>query len=178
MINIESNKIVLRAPEPSDLEILYNWENNQNLWEVSQTIAPISKLILKEYIKKSQLDIFQTKQLRLMIDLKQDDDNLPIGAIDIFDFDPMNKRAGLGIMIDSNFRNKGIASEAIELTINYCFNTLQLHQLYCNILENNKTSLSVFKQKGFEIVGLKKDWIKSKTKWHNEYLLQKISKHS
>ncbi|MEA3445759.1 MAG: GNAT family protein [Bacteroidota bacterium] len=174
MINLESDLLKLRAPELSDIDVLYKWENDQSLWEVSNTISPISKLLLKEYIKKSHLDIYQVKQLRLMIDIKENDGLCPVGCVDIFDFDPHNQKAGLGIIVDTNHRNKGIASETLILTIDYGFATLDLHQLYCNILENNEASLHLFEQMGFEIIGLKKDWIKTKEGWLDEYLLQKI----
>ena len=174
MLTIESEQLRLRAPEPSDLDILYKWENDENLWEISNTIAPISKFILKEYIKKSHLDIYQVKQLRLMIDLVEEENQFPVGSIDIFDFEPHHQRAGLGIMIDAAFQNKGIATEALILTIDYAFLTLGLRQLYCNILEENKASLHLFEQMGFEIIGLKKDWIRSAEGWKNEYMLQKL----
>lgn len=174
MLTIESEQLKLRAPEPSDLDILYKWENDQSLWEISNTITPISKFLLKEYIKKSHLDIFQVKQLRLMIDLKEDELEFPVGSIDIFDFEPYHQRAGLGIVIDASQRNKGIASEALILTIDYGFATLGLHQLYCNILENNEASLHLFEQMGFDIIGLKKDWVRTSEGWLNEYTLQKI----
>jgi diamine N-acetyltransferase len=114
-----------------------------------------------------------------MIDLdikaKSSPQSKTIGSIDIFDFDPANRRAGVGILIDKNFRNKGYASAALELLIDYCFNTLNLHQLFCNITPDNKISISLFKKNRFKIIGLKKDWLLVNKKWTHEYLLQLIN---
>ena len=136
--------ISLRALEPEDLELLYEWENNYLNWAISNTIAPFSKYILKRYLEDSHKSIFETGQLRLMI--KYNTDNTTIGTIDIFDFDPLNKRAGLGILIANEaYRRKGLASMALACIIDYSFKTLQLHQLYCNILEKNTDSIELFK---------------------------------
>ncbi len=63
-------EIVLRAPEPGDLNLLYKWENDPGIWQVSNTITPFSKYILEKYIETAHMDIYQVKQLRLMIDVK------------------------------------------------------------------------------------------------------------
>lgn len=166
--------ISLRALEPEDLELLYEWENNYINWTISNTIAPFSKYILKRYLEDSHKSIFETGQLRLMI--KYNTDNTTIGTIDIFDFDPLNKRAGLGILIANEaYRKKGLASMALACIIEYSFKTLQLHQLYCNILENNTESIELFKKHGFVQSGIKKDWIKSADQFSDEYLFQLIN---
>ncbi len=68
------------------------------------------------------------------------------------------KRAGIGILIkDEKDRNKGIGTEALQLLINYCFIHLNLHQLYCNISEDNKASIKLFKKQGFC-----EDWIEKR----------------
>src|SRR4051812_36581404 len=133
--------IQLRALEPSDLEDLYSWENDTSVWSISGTLAPFSKFILEEYLKNYHQDIYTTKQLRLMIVLTVTDDDgeidsehRSIGCIDLFDFDPRNKKAGVGILIANSVdRGKGYAREALQLLIDYAFGVLDLHQLYANV---------------------------------------------
>lgn len=105
------------------------------------------------------------------------ENELPLGCIDLYDYEPKHSRAGIGILIyDKKNRNKGFGSEALELMIKYSANTLNMKQLYCHIEEENESSLKLFKQFDFEIVGLKKDWRRRGNKWVNEYLLQLILK--
>lgn len=171
---LESKKIRLRAIEPSDLKLLYKWENDSSIWEVSHTLKPFSLFVLKQYLESSHLDIYESKQLRLVIEQRTSEK--AIGLIDLFDFDPFHQRAGVGILInDADSKNKGFASEALDLLCSYAFKTLQLHQLYCNITATNKISLRLFEKNGFEIMGNKKDWIKTQEGWKNEYSLQKIN---
>jgi diamine N-acetyltransferase len=170
-------KINLRALEPEDLELLYEWENNESYWIISNTVVPFSKFTLKRYLENSHKNIYETGQLRLMIELASD--KKAIGAIDIFDFDPFHKRAGLGILIaDEKERRKGYATMALKALVSYCFSTLQLHQLYCNILSNNCESIDLFKKLGFVQSGVKKDWIKTPEGWVDEHMFQLLNDKS
>ena len=72
---LKSKNIELRALEPSDVDLLYQWENNEELWHLSNTVAPFSRFVLEQYVMDSHQDIFTTKQLRLMIDKKEDGKN-------------------------------------------------------------------------------------------------------
>jgi len=168
--------IRLRAIEPEDLELLYNWENNNSWWIISNTVAPFSKYTLKRYIRNSHKSIYETGQLRLMIDLISG--NQTIGTIDIFDFDPFHNRAGIGILIaEEEQRRKGYASMALKCLTDYCFGTLQLHQLWCNILANNSESIELFKKLGFVQIGIKKDWVKTSDGYLDEYMFQLVNPH-
>ena len=166
--------IKLRALEPEDLELLYNWENNLSYWIISNTVSPFSKYTLKRYVENSHKSIYETGQLRLMIDHLTD--KVSIGTIDIFDFDPFHKRAGLGILIaNDDYKRKGYATMALTCLVDYCFKTLQLHQLYCNILTNNCESIDLFKKMGFVETGVKREWIKTSDGYLDEHMFQLIN---
>ena len=166
----------LRALEPTDLDILYKWENEIENWSLSGTLAPFSRFVIEQYLAASHHDIYYNKQLRLMIDSLQKDGSVQtIGCIDLFDFDPYHKRAGVGILIgEKEKRSKGHGKEALELLIEYAFNKLDLHQLFANIAADNITSLELFKKCGFEMIGIKKEWLSQNKKWMDECLLQLI----
>lgn len=165
--------IQLRVLEPEDSEILHLWENNSEIWQVSNTLIPFSRYTLEQYVNSIQ-DIFTTKQLRLIICAKAD--LKPVGAVDLFDFDPLHSRAGVGIMIaDKNDRQKGYASEALELVVDYAFSILFLNQLYCNIDARNEASKKLFDNTGFKITGTKKQWLKSAQGFSDEHILQLIN---
>jgi diamine N-acetyltransferase len=172
-MHLKGQLIGLRAVEPSDLELLYQWENNPAVWHLSNTLAPFSKHTLKEYIENAKHDIYVTKQLRLIITTEKYG---PIGCIDLFDFDPTNQRAGIGILIaDAQHRGKGYASEALEILCNYCFSILHLHQLYCNINANNTASISLFMKCGFTQSGNKQQWNRVSGGYEDELFFQLIS---
>ena len=90
---LKNNLVRLRALEPEDVDILYRWENDIDVWKVSNTIAPFSKYILRQFIENQKYDIYETKQLRLIIEALET--QKPVGTIDLFDIDPYNLRAGV-----------------------------------------------------------------------------------
>lgn len=173
MISLSGKNIYLRALEPEDLEFLFTLENDEKVWEISETLAPYSKYILKQYLANSHKDIYEVKQLRLAI---SDYNNHLMGLIDLYDFNPKHKRAGVGIIVlEEANRNRGIGREALSLLIDYAFNYLNLHQLYANISQENEPSIYLFSNLGFERVGIKKDWHYASGKYQNEILYQKIN---
>jgi diamine N-acetyltransferase len=167
-----AESIKLRAIEPEDIDILYQWENNPVNWEVSNTRLPFSKEILRRYIDNAQDDIYISGQVRLVICLERD--KTAIGFVDLFDLDLFHQRAGIGILIEENFRGKDYGKAAIQEIINYGFQHLGLHQLYCNISEDNKASIQLFKRLGFEQCGLKKAWNRTANGFKDELMFQLI----
>jgi diamine N-acetyltransferase len=157
MISLKGDNIYIRALEPNDLEFIYAIENDQTVWEVSNTQTPYSRFLVKQYLENAHQDIYEAKQLRLAI--CRDQDFPALGLIDLFDFDPKNNRAGVGIVIkgDDN-RNQNIGSKALDLLIQYAFYHLNLHQLHANIGTENEASKALFTKFGFKYIGIKKDW--------------------
>ncbi len=171
---LKNKDIVLRAVEPEDLEILYRWENSTVLWYHGNTLAPYSKLVLRQYINDSlEMDIYQSKQLRLMIDLLEEKDT--IGTIDLYDIDAHNRRAGIGILIDDDYRRRGFAKQALELMSNYAFDFLYLHQIYAYIAQSNTNSISLFEKAGYQSVGILKDWLQRGEEFEDVYLSQLLN---
>lgn len=172
-MHLSGQKINLRALEPEDLEFLYEIENNELFWEVSHTQTPFSKYVLKQYLENAHLDLFEAKQLRLIMEDKNTKKRM--GMIDLFDFDPKHLRAGIGILVHPKFQKKGIATSALEMIINYAFSQLNLHQLYANITQDNLQSIALFKKNNFVFVGEKKDWIRANGVYKSELLFQLIN---
>ncbi len=171
-MNLEGSICRLRAVEPEDVEIMYRWENDPKIWSVSGTTAPFSRHMLAQLVEQQRLDICQTRQLRLIIETP---DGEAVGAIDLFEFDPWNARAGVGILIhDRRHRSRGFAADALAVLVAYCRSTLGLHQLWCNVGANNAASLRLFRSAGFDVVGTKREWQRTPEGYADELLLQRL----
>ena len=173
---LSKENIVLRAPEPHDVEFLYQLENDPDFWHLSNTNMPFSRFDLEQYVLLADKDVFKTRQARFIIELSEANQKKTIGAIDLFDLEPKHQRAGIGIMIIEERRGFGYAGEALDVLIDYSFNHLELHQLYCNVEKDNVKSLKLFKKKGFIVSGEKKEWNKRNNIWEDELFLQLIRK--
>ena len=150
------HNIRLRALEPSDLELLYLWENDPEVWRVSGTLSPISRERLARFIEEQNYDLYATRQMRLIIEAE----GAIVGSIDIFDFDPQHLRFGIGILIyQESDRRKGYAKKAIEAVVEYGRNTLNLKQIWANIAADNIASIALFESCGFSKCAHRKEWI-------------------
>ena len=170
---LENKHIKLRALEPDDLDGLFNIENDSSLWEISDTRAPYSRELLSEYLKEASKDIYEVKQLRLVISPNGSDEL--IGLIDLFQFEPHHRRAGMGIIIKKEHQSQGIATQAVELMKQYAFKFLSLNQIFAHVPSSNPGSKRLFENSGFILSGTLKDWMKENDGYSDVYIYQLLN---
>ena len=162
----------LRIAEPSDAALIYGWENDRTLWRVSETSAPTSLFQIEQFLLSNN-DWIANRQLRLMIEVEGA--SQPVGSVDLFDYDPLHQRIGLGILVTAPYRRKGYATRAIQLTLDYLFHDLMVHQVYCLVGEENAPSQKLFERLGFQWGGTRKDWIKTPEGYFDVRFYQKTA---
>lgn len=197
-MTLEGELIRLRAVEPEDAELIHTWENDPDIWAVSGTTEPFSREQIRQFVERQLRgeDLFRSGQLRLMIETRgasegaRDKIEAPgaegkigtephsartVGTVDLFEYDPLHSRAGLGILIygSENLR-RGYARDAVETLCRYARERLRLHQLWCSVTANNTASLELFRKAGFIESGTKRDWLWSPEGYLDEILFQKI----
>lgn len=168
---LKNENIFLRALEPTDISTIYLWENDSRLWKVSSTTAPFSRKQIWEYIQDYSADIYSQRQLRLMVCLT---DTTPVGMVDLFDFDPRHKRAFIGLLIDPNYQNQGIAGQVMRLMMEYADETLGIHQLAAIISTDNQPCVNLFRRLGFREAGILKEWIATPNGYADQIFFQRI----
>lgn len=140
--------IYLRHVEIGDLSILLEWENNTDNWSISGTTEPFTEEEIIDFIVE-QTEPFKSGQVRFVIGLIKTDE--PIGLIDLFKIDKQNKTAGVGVLINNEtYRNKGYATEALELLKQISKNKLHLETLHCSIQSDNYRSIQLFLKCNFK----------------------------
>lgn len=167
---LSSERIFLRPLEAEDLDFLYALENDPSIWGVSDTLAPVSRHLLRQYLDNASADVYAVRQLRLVI--CESATRTPVGTLDIFEVDPMHQRAGVGITILQAFRQQGFAKTALELLVPYAREVLRLHQIYCTIGISNRPSQHLFTSVGFQLVGTRKEWLRTESGWEDVVEMQ------
>ena len=148
---LQADKCRLRAVEPADVDSMYIWENDPDVWRVSGTTEPFSRERLQRFVEEQRFDIYATRQLRLIIEAP---DGRSVGALDIFRLRPA----------DASFRHRhthirplrppaGLRGIGLEAVKRYGRDTLGVHQIWCSASEDNRASLALFGKAGFEICG-------------------------
>lgn len=164
--------ISLRAPEPNDIDDMYVWENDASVWTDGCVRAPMSRKALYDYINSYNPDPCAAGQLRLIVELNTTE--TPIGMIDLFDFDPLNRRAGVGILLDSAHRGKGYGTATLRLLCDYARIHLGLHQLWAIVSRTNQPSLSLFASAGFKSCGSLRSWIRIGESYSDALFYQRL----
>ncbi|MFO8054444.1 MAG: GNAT family N-acetyltransferase [Bacteroidales bacterium] len=174
-MNNTARHITLITPEPGHIDIMMKWENDPSHWKAGESNIPYSRHAMEQLLLEATQNAFEQKQLRFLIQLTGDNNNQLIGTADLFDINPLHRRAGTGILISKDFRKKGYAYLALEKLIYYAFHDLWLQQLYANILADNTGSIKLFEKAGFQKTGTKKAWIKTPDKYLNEEFYQLLN---
>jgi diamine N-acetyltransferase len=162
--------ISIRHAALQDVDAIFQWENNEDHWFVSNTQIPFTREQIVQFIQFEN-DIYGANQTRFMI---FDANDSPVGCIDLFEYDPVNMRVGVGVLIDPKFRGKGYGKAAISLVMEYCVEELRVHQLYAEVLEDNKASQVIFEDMGFVQSGLKKQWMWDGEKFVDQIFYQRL----
>ena len=159
----------LRALEPEDLEVLYQVENDREVWDVGLTNVPYSRYVLRDFIAHSSGDIYTDRQVRLMV---ENDEGETVGIVDLLNFDPAHRRAEIGVVIRKERRRQGVATAALKELLDYARKTLHLHQVYAFVSKDNEASSRLFLKLGFEENGLLREWLFDGFDYHDAALLQ------
>lgn len=167
---LRSDRIHLRPLEDADLDFLYALENDPSIWGVSDTLAPVSRHMLQLYLNNAAADFFEVRQLRLVIGLNATQE--AAGTLDIFGFEPLHQRAGVGITIRQELRRHGYAQAALALLLPYARHVLRLHQVYCTIAATNQASIRLFRAAGFRRVGVRQQWLRTAGGWQDAVEMQ------
>lgn len=97
---------------------------------------------------------------------------LPYGCIDLYNYDPLNRRCAVGIMVANEYRRQGYALAMLQaLETQY---RDSLHTLYADIAETNQASIALFQKAGYQQCGHFHDWLLANEKYVDSIRMQKI----
>lgn len=166
-------EVQIRAMEPSDVDLIFQWENDPQQWkDGSGNCKPLSKNDIQRFVDNSTLDIYQERQMRLMI---SDTGRVAVGCIDLFDFDPFSLHASIGVLVDEKYRQQGYASFAVRWIVKYSFEVLGLKSLCATMLSTNTVSKHLFEKCGFEYVGTRRQWYRIGDTMYDELIYQLVN---
>ena len=171
-IKLYDEKVFLRAPEPEDIPAMYDWENDAEVWSMGNQPSLFSRKNIADFVNNYDADIYATKQLRFIVCERESGKS--IGTVDLYDFDPVNRRAAIGILIDRGYRRQGYASDALSIIEGYCSDRLGLHQIWAIVASGNVPSRRLFENSGYNITGCLKSWVRYGSGYADAYLYQKL----
>ncbi|MBA2964831.1 MULTISPECIES: UDP-4-amino-4,6-dideoxy-N-acetyl-beta-L-altrosamine N-acetyltransferase [Ramlibacter] len=147
---LTSKRIRLRAIEEQDLEIMAKWRSDPSVYEYFYEYLPISVRQQKNWYERQLSD---SSEINFIV---ADKANEPVGTVSIYHIDRRNRKAEWGRLIigDPKARAGGIGAEIEALVLEYAFEHLNIHKLYCEVLVENRSVVELHKKFGFRQEGV------------------------
>ncbi len=155
-MNIYGNKVILRAIEKKDLDILWKAINDPELEKMEDgSNFPISR-----YAQDKWLDNLSNnggKDYRFIIEY----DDEAIGWISLINIDWKNRCAHSGVkLFTSEYRGRGLALDGVMAIMRYAFDELNLHRLEGSIFPFNQPSYKLYVERaGWKEEGIRRQAI-------------------
>lgn len=150
------NEILFRAVEPRDADLFYEIENDSDSWSDSDTIAPFSRHLLRQYAETYRADPVGEGQLRLIAVSRKN--GRPIGILDFYGLSFIHRHGFIGIFVLPEFRNHGFGGKILGKGKEYASARLNLEILGAKILASNESSKRLFMRCGFKKCGTLPGW--------------------
>lgn len=169
---MKNSRIILRAPEPADVDAIYRWENDEDSWTSGLVRQPMSRHRIWEWVTNAEADLTADNGQARFIISSSDDPATAIGCVDLEDYDWINRRCAVGVYIEPQWRRSGFALSALRLVADHCRQMLGIHQLYAVVAADNAASRALFAAAGFETTGRLRSWIRIGESYTDAYFYQ------
>lgn len=161
-----NERIRLRSMEAEiDTPYLSQWEGDSDAWISSGVLNPIAASAIEAHIIRSSTALVDHGQMDLMIETILE--GKPIGYVQLYDYDPINQRLGLGVYIAPSYRKQRYAYEAMTLLHNYAWRRMNCQMLYAQVIATNIPSRKLFESLGYELTATLRDWYKFNNRYHD-----------
>lgn len=156
-----TSDISLRAVEPTDLDMLYRWENTEAMWSTTNNREPRSRYALRRYISQCNGDFFSRGELQLIIELQ----GQAVGYVELFNLEISNRRAEVGVLIAPEFQHQGIASTVLSVWSSEALKLYNLYQLTAMVPSGHIASVKTFQKAGYRSVAVLPQWLCYRGEW-------------
>ena len=102
------------------------------------------------------------------------DNDIPVGCVELYNCDPVNRRAAVGIVVSNEYRHQGYGKAMIQALTTFCQQNTSLHQLYADIACTNAPSIHIFTLAGYQHCATLHDWVIRADKFIDTYRFQLI----
>ena len=165
-MNIHGERVVLRAIEDADLDLLHAWGNDPEIWaRLGGWHFPTSRRDTAAWIAGA----CTATDRRFGVTL----DGVLIGTANLMDLDWKNRHAFHGLMLGPvEVRGRGIGTDAVRAVMRYAFRELGLERLDSAIIEGHEASLALYVGRcGWRVEGRQRRWYFRAGAWWDRLLI-------
>ena len=162
------SRVYLRALEPDDYKTSIKWRKDDEIWGM---LGGAKYFVSEAYEKKWVEDsIFNSKEIKLAVCEKES--NKYIGNVYATNIDLINRSCTSHVLIgEHDFWNRGFASEAYRLLLEFLFYERNINRVQAFVLESNVASMKMHQKAGFKIEGTLRKSVFKNGKYQNQKIL-------
>ena len=157
----------IAALEESDLEFCKELRNDPDTWRYLTDISFLTSSGQRSWYQGLQGD----KSRKYFIVWEQEE---RVGLLRCDEIDHLNRSIRIGADVVKEHRGKGIGTRIYKLFLGYCFNYLNMHRVWLEVLSTNEIAIKLYKNVGFELEGIKRDAIFRDGKYIDYIIMSKL----
>mgnify|MGYP000952631903 CR=1 FL=1 len=159
---LKNDKIIIRKMTESDVEALAEISNNENVYKyIPPFLYKKSNNFLLSAIRNIGGRDFEKNKMIIAGIYVNENPNRLVGLAEMFDYKKRANTITIGYRINEVFWNQGIATNAVELMIEYLSKEIGINSIQAFVMSNNKYSGKVLLKNGFQ----KEDYVMQEKNW-------------
>ena len=167
---LKGKRVKLGPIKREYIESFLKWFNDPEIIQYLVPYRPMTRMAEEEWIEnlKNREDNIH---FSILIPQEGGSERL-IGNCGLHKIDWKNRVAEVGITIgEKDCQSKGFGTEAMELLLEYGFNTVNLHRIELFTYEFNIRALKSYKKIGFTEEGRKRQFFWTKGQYHDSIMM-------
>jgi RimJ/RimL family protein N-acetyltransferase len=151
-----SNEFFIAALEERDLEFCKVLRNDPSTWKQLTDIKMLTSRGQSDWYDKLLKD---PSRMYFIIWTRGSFDIDRLGIVRCDEIDRTNRSIRIGADIDKSHRGMGYGTKTFKLLLEYCFEYLNMHRVWLEVLDTNEVAIKLYKNAGFQLEGRKRDAI-------------------
>lgn len=167
---LKGERVRLGPIKKNYIDSFLKWFNDPEIIQYLVMYRPMTRMEEEDWLEKLK-DREDTIHLAITLPNEDGSEKL-IGNCGIHRIDWKNRSAEIGITIgEKEYQNKGYGTEAIELLLEYGFNTVNLNRIELQVYDYNVRAIKTYKKIGFIEEGRRRKFMFSKGAYHDAIIM-------
>ncbi len=153
-MKLEDDHIILRSPEPRDVEQLYLYRNDR---EIKQFLGGFSTGYSVQDLLE-WVDYHRRQVNEILWIIADGEADICLGHVGFYNIDHRIRKAEFAILIgDKNRQGKGLGQLVTRMVIDFGFDELNFHRIELDVLATNPRAIHIYEKLGFKQEGIQRE---------------------
>ncbi len=162
IVKLRGKKVFLRYPKPDDFAEFTELSKASREFYKNLVSPPVDPKRFEDYLERNKSEANENFLICRI------EDGAIAGTINLSQiYRKAFQNAYLGYLLFDKFTGKGLMTEAVEIVLNYAFQTIKLHRIEANVQPQNAASIAVLQRTNFTKEGFSRKYLKIGGRWRD-----------